>query len=430
LFVAAGSAAAQAWEDRTILTFSEAVMIPGATLAPGTYVFEIANPRTSHTVVNIYNEDRTKLMGTAQAIPTKRADSTTKIQVGFYPTSSGVPALKEWYYPQSAFGHEFMYPEEEARGIAQRSKTLVLSGELTDDADTSGGQLRRLDATGNQTPFNADQATMKEWNEWRKRRPAPTAGLQVAPGEATAPIAGAPRQATRVKVDDLEDEPTKYIGQRVSVDAEVETVFGPRMFTIDERSWGDLEGEILVYMPSQFAAFVREDDRVTVEGTVQRFNLAEVEQEWGWFGLNDEVEVNFVERPVLVADRIVGGDNDIAMFINVSPGADRPVGTSGGLMDLQKFANTDADDLVGELVHLDDVKVVGTAADQKNGFFIDAGGEHVFVLPASPGTMAAAGQAVAIEGVVLELPDGMDDRLKSPGDLNDDIYIYATAVRR
>jgi hypothetical protein len=204
---------------------------------------------------------------------------------------------------------------------------------------------------------------------------------------------------------------------------------GPRMFTIDERSWGDLEGEILVYMPSQFAAFVREDDRVTVEGTVQRFNLAEVEQEWGWFGLNDEVEVNFVERPVLVADRIVGGDNDIAMFINVSPGADRPVGTSGGLMDLQKFANTDADDLVGELVHLDDVKVVGTAADQKNGFFIDAGGEHVFVLPASPGTMAAAGQAVAIEGVVLELPDGMDDRLKSPGDLNDDIYIYATAVR-
>jgi hypothetical protein len=44
--------------------------------------------------------------------------------------------------------------------------------------------------------------------------------------------------------------------------------------------------------------------------------------------------------------------------------------------------------------------------------------------------MAAAGQAVAIEGVVLELPDGMDDRLKSPGDLNDDIYIYATAVRR
>jgi hypothetical protein len=44
------------------------------------------------------------------------------------------------------------------------------------------------------------------------------------------------------------------------VDAEVDNVFGPRMFSIDERGWFGLGAGMLVYMPSQFAALVREVD--------------------------------------------------------------------------------------------------------------------------------------------------------------------------
>ena len=429
LTVIAGSAAAQAWEDRTIITFSAPVMVPGATLAPGTYTFELASPDTSHAVVNIFNQERTKLIATAQAIPIERSKTTGEIQIEFYPTASGIPAMKGWYYPLSGTGHEFMYPQAEARGIAERSKQLVLSNERTDSGRTSGGALHRLDAAGKATPFTPDADTMKRWNEWRQRRQA-AAGIQTAPGQSSAPIASAQRQAPRVGIDALEDEPAKYIGQRVSVDAEVDNVFGPRMFSIDERGWFGLGAGMLVYMPSQFAALVREGDLVTVEGTVQRFELAEVEEEWGWFGLNDEVEVEFVKRPVLVADRIVGGDNDIAMFINAAPDADRPVGTSGAAaLNLTRLADAD-EDHVGNLVHLDGVRVAATAKDQKNGFFIQAGDKHVFVLPAAADTMAKPGETFAIEGVILELPDGMEDRLSAPGDLNDDVYVYATSVRR
>jgi hypothetical protein len=37
---------------------------------------------------------------------------------------------------------------------------------------------------------------------------------------------------------------------------------------------------------------------------------------------------------------------------------------------------------------------------------------------------------VRIDGTVLQMPEDMDDRLKAPGRLNDDIYVYATNVRR
>jgi hypothetical protein len=79
--------------------------------------------------------------------------------------------------------------------------------------------------------------------------------------------------------DRREDDPTKYIGQRISVGAEVEEVYGPRLFTIDEPNWGDLDGEILVLVPTPLAAFVREDDRVAISGTISPFMRADMKQQ-------------------------------------------------------------------------------------------------------------------------------------------------------
>ena len=38
------------------------------------------------------------------------------------------------------------------------------------------------------------------------------------------------------------------------------------------------------------------------------------------------------------------------------------------------------------------------------------------------------GQTLAVSGVILHMPDGMDDRLKAPGVLNDEVYLYANKI--
>ena len=83
-----------------------------------------------------------------------------------------------------------------------------------------------------------------------------------------------------------------------------------------------------MFVPSPLAALIKDDDRVTITGTVKPFVRAEVEKEWGWLGLDPEIEVDFARKPILVASRIVGGNNNVAMAIDLTA-APQPVGTSG-----------------------------------------------------------------------------------------------------
>jgi hypothetical protein len=213
------------------------------------------------------------------------------------------------------------------------------------------------------------------------------------------------------------------------VDAEIEDVLGPRVFTIDEPNWGDLEGEILVYVPTTRAALVRENDRVTVTGIVKPFVKTEVEREWGWLGLAREVELDVQKKPVIVASRIVGGNNDVAIVID--PAGTKPAGTSGtstpsALTDLRTIARGD-EDLVGRHVDLTGVRVEAMAKD--GGFFVRAPDATLFVLPAHKDTVSVrAGDTVSVTGVVLQMPGNMEDELSATERSNDDIYVYATTM--
>jgi uncharacterized protein YdeI (BOF family) len=218
------------------------------------------------------------------------------------------------------------------------------------------------------------------------------------------------------------------------VDAEVQDVHGPRVFTIDEPNWGDLEGEILVYVPSNLAALVREDDRVTVTGTVKPFVRAELDREWGWLDMDPEVEVRLSKKPVLVASRVVGGNNDLAMVIDASASTDKnkPVGTTGGsgspMSDLSSIAGAD-EELVGRRVELNGVKVQSMAND--TGFFVSAGGKAILVLPSKPDAETVkANDTVSLHGVVLQMPRAMKDRVNLPSGGNKDVYIYATKITK
>ncbi|HEU4520921.1 MAG TPA: hypothetical protein VFT12_02895, partial [Thermoanaerobaculia bacterium] len=171
----AASVLASTWNDKTILTFSEPVMIPGATLQPGTYVFKLMDSKSSRHIVQVTTEDGTKVMALTQAIPIKRAEPKGDVVVKFNPTDAGSPpAMKGWFYPGSLYGHEFVYPEEQAKEIAQRTKTIVLSVDVP-GTDLEKGTLRTIDQTAARREWRGDAATMREWDEWQRTRPAATA---------------------------------------------------------------------------------------------------------------------------------------------------------------------------------------------------------------------------------------------------------------
>jgi hypothetical protein len=346
----------------------------------------------------------------------------------FNPTDSQAPpAIKAWFYPGSRYGHEFIYPEEQARHIAERTKTVVLAVDVP-GSDVEKGVLWTYDASGHRAPWRGDDGTMREWSAWGQTR-----ADGVDPEERTRASATAVRgdfKGTRVELDDLEDNPQKYMGQRISVDGEVEEVYGPRIFTIDEPHWGDLDGEILVLLPTPLAALVKDDDRVTVSGTVKPFVKAEFEREWGWLGLDAGIETRVSMKPVLVAERLIGGDDNTALVINADPEQPRPVGTSGRGRTINDPAAVGEGGLdhVGQPVTLSGVRVSGNTSG--SGFFVEAGDHPLFVLPSKMGATLASGDKVDISGIVLRMPKHMIAKLDVPAKANTDIYVYANAVRK
>ncbi|MEO7270900.1 MAG: hypothetical protein ABIX28_23540 [Vicinamibacterales bacterium] len=443
-----GTSAAQQWSDRTTLTFDAPMQVPGATLPPGTYVFTLLNSSANRHMVQIFNDDQTKLIASTQAIPTKRMEPSGDVVLRLNPTETGTvapAAIKAWFYPGSLYGHQFVYSDDEARDIAQRTKTLVLSGE-TADSNMGSGSLHTYDAQGQKTAWRDDPQVATDFAMWSQQGRA-TAKV-AAPGtqgtrQSTAPMMRSAPKGMEVAVGDLEENPNQYIGQTVTVTAEVEDVFGPHLFKIDEPNWGDLDGEILVHLPSNLAALVRENDRVTVTGTMRMLIAADIERELGWLDPTPETQVTFAKRPVLEAVRVVGGDSDVAIAINVDPkpSASEAVGTSGvstnaGKSDGDTSALTDVDAvgrggsaLVGRPVRLNNAKVVNVSA--KSGFWVQGNGTNVFVLPAAhaQAKAPAVGQSVSLDGFVMEMPRSLREKTRAGQSGNEAIYVYATTVK-
>ena len=425
-------AAADTWNERTELTFSEPVMIPGATLQPGTYIFKLADSRGSRHMVQVFKADSREPIALTQAVPIRRPTEQRDTILTFNPTEGGIPALKAWYYPYSTYGHEFIYPEEQARQIAERSKTVVLSVDVN-GTDMEKGTLHLYHPEGNRSEWRADAAIDKEWAAWQRQR-ATNADEDDDHGdtgnghsEARAPMMMTNAPATRVEIEDIESNPAKFRGTTVSVDGEVEEVYGPRLFTIDEPHWGDLDGEVLVYAPSMLAALVKDDDRITVTGTLKSVAVADIEREWGWFELDPEIEVEFLKKPVLIADRIVGGDNNVALFLDMN-GKSAPAGGSAAIMDAALLGEGTTD-LVGRSVDLKNVTVLRMAPDE--GFFVDVTGGAVLVLPdRNVPVTVKPGDTVSILGAVAALPDRTAERVNPPSDWNPHIYIVATTVSK
>ena len=425
----AGTSTADNWNDRTRLRFSSEVMVPGTTLPPGEYVFELLDLKANRHVVQIRNGDESKVLAIAHAVPVKRRDTKGTTTLTFNPTATGMPpALKAWYYPGSIYGHEFIYPENEARMIAQRDKTIVLSEQrATGDADAAG-TLRQYDADGAASDWRADEAVIREWAAWSKdavsrARTATDARTDRDTRRATTSMVDSAGTAMKVRVDDLETRGRDYTGKTISVDAEVEKVLGPRLFTIDEPDWADLDGEVLVHVPTALATLVRPDDRVTVTGTIRAYATGELDSEWRWFQDGGSTVSEWTRRPILVATRVVGGDDDRALLITHQPTATASNRSASPVLTL----NDVTADAAGRPVDLERVEVRDVVPG--HGFFVTSGTRTLFVRP-ERGQMTGvkSGQMVSIEGYVLTLPPGVTDEAFGDTGSGGRLYVFATDV--
>jgi len=151
---AQGPGTSNAYQKLTYLTFSGPVQVPGMTLPAGTYRFQMAPIETgSAHAVQIFSEDGKKLFTTFLALPDERTEAADKTVVLFSERPAGAAqAVKEWFYPGSSTGEEFVYPKSTAVEIAKANHTSVpaVEDESAKDANAlKGAKVARVDEHGN-----------------------------------------------------------------------------------------------------------------------------------------------------------------------------------------------------------------------------------------------------------------------------------------
>jgi hypothetical protein len=156
LAVLAGRVTAQETNtsERTFLTFSSAVEMPGVTLQPGTYVFKLADT-PSRNVVQVWDNDEKNMIGHWLFVQAERPEVTGETVVMFKEQAAGTtPAVQYWYFPGERIGKEFIYPKDQALRIAQRSGVPV----RTEDGIVEGGGLASVEQSADSTLNNAPAA--------------------------------------------------------------------------------------------------------------------------------------------------------------------------------------------------------------------------------------------------------------------------------
>ena len=154
----AAPVSAQPLDKRTLFTFSGPVALPGVTLPSGQYLFRLANPNSSVSVVQVLNADGTKPYGLFFTIPAERLEPASSPEVRFMETAAGMPAaIRTWWYPGERTGYEFIFPKEQARRLAKGASQPVLTtdAQTTTTEQTNTAELSRVGASGQETDVNA-----------------------------------------------------------------------------------------------------------------------------------------------------------------------------------------------------------------------------------------------------------------------------------
>ena len=159
-FLAATSVSAQDSnvDQRTYLTFSGPVQMPGITLPAGKYVFKLA-PTALHNVMQVFDGEEKHIVGQWFFVPVERTNEEQskadgKPVVMFREMPEGMtPAVHYFFYPTDLRGKEFIYPKDQALKIAAATHETVLA---TDSDAAKGGEAHvfRVEPSGTESQYD------------------------------------------------------------------------------------------------------------------------------------------------------------------------------------------------------------------------------------------------------------------------------------
>jgi hypothetical protein len=182
------SAKADDRDKKTIVTFSGPVEIPpvhitGMRVLPaGTYVFKLLNSSSNRHIVQIFNEDQTKIYATILAIPNYRLVPKDKTVITFNEGVRGQPeAIRAWFYPGANWGEEFVYPKTKAVELAQVTKAPVLALKSEVPVEVEKPEEPEVVAELQQAPVIAVRPTGEEAEVTEAVQSEPTETVAAAP---------------------------------------------------------------------------------------------------------------------------------------------------------------------------------------------------------------------------------------------------------
>jgi LPXTG cell wall anchor motif len=183
LILVAPWADADQWNKKTILTINHSLQIPGTVLQPGKYVVKLADSASNRHIVQVFNEDESRLVATILAIPNSRLKPTGATEFSFWETPKGTPpALRSWFYPGDNFGQEFAYPKREAAALSAAVKETVRA--ISDEEQASLSQTPPPAVT----PASDKPAQVAEARPPAPPAPGPVAAKPARPAEPPQPV--------------------------------------------------------------------------------------------------------------------------------------------------------------------------------------------------------------------------------------------------
>jgi hypothetical protein len=227
-----------------------------------------------------------------------------------------------------------------------------------------------------------------------------------------------PAELPKADVQQVTEDPMRFIGKRVRLSGEVGKVYNPRAFELKgEGIWWDDTMLVLTRGPISISGeMLAEDDEVTVAGVVNKLTVVELERDIGW-DLQEELEVRLRDKPVLVADTISVSDAEATWSEK-----QYPQGTMRGLMRLWTAA--DPSQLAGQTLTVNDVPVRNETGKAMWVGYNDLA--HVLVVPddAMALDQIEPGQRITFSGTVEKMPPA--DQVRSLWNLPQDMQTQLT----
>src|SRR6266550_2776006 len=200
-FLTAATASAQDSnvDQRTFLTFSGPVQMPGTTLPAGKYVFKLA-PTSLHNVMQVFDGEEKHIIGQWFFVPANRTNEEQsradgKPIVMFREMPEGfTPAIHYFFYPTDLTGKEFIYPKHQAVKIAAATHESVLAT----DSEVGKGDAHvfRVEPDGAEAQVGASESASAATTPEATGTTGSTASLNSQADTNNSPASGPPSYST------------------------------------------------------------------------------------------------------------------------------------------------------------------------------------------------------------------------------------------